>query len=412
MDHMSRHLDGTGSGHPILRCLDVLEAELDTIADTPAWSLNAEETTDAITRLEAGLARLAEVETRLIGQAETLDLPASIGAKSTAVWMARTTHLTQGEAQRRTRLATALSAHDQTRVAVAAGAVLPEQATVIAAAIDDLGDDHAGERLAAEAFLIDQAATSDAHALRRMGERLFETIDPEGADAHEAALLERQEAKARKKTEFRLNHAGDGLWRGSFVLPEVQAQMLRKALMALAAPKHVRATEGAGAYDFERPSPQKLGWAFMEYVERYPADCLPTMGGLPATIVVTADVDVLTDGVQQAGVTDTGTKVSPGQLLRLACEAKIIPAVLDKGGHVLDLGREHRFHTKAQRLALLIEQETCQHPSCDTAGAFCHVHHTHPWATGGETNTRDAVLLCPFHHHQAHANGQSYPMRT
>ncbi|MEN8675622.1 HNH endonuclease signature motif containing protein, partial [Nocardioides sp.] len=65
-----------------------------------------------------------------------------------------------------------------------------------------------------------------------------------------------------------------------------------------------------------------------------------------------------------------------------------------------------------QRLALLVEQKTCQHPSCDVAGAFCHVHHTTPWSTGGETNTCDAVLLCPFHHHQAHATGQTYPIRT
>ncbi|MAS55262.1 MAG: hypothetical protein CMJ44_11685, partial [Pimelobacter sp.] len=72
---MSRHLDGTGTGHPILACLEVLEAQLDQIAGTPAWSLNVEETTAAITRLSTGLARLAEVETRLIGQAEALDLP-------------------------------------------------------------------------------------------------------------------------------------------------------------------------------------------------------------------------------------------------------------------------------------------------------------------------------------------------
>ncbi len=89
-----------------------------------------------------------------------------------------------------------------------------------------------------------------------------------------------------------------------------------------------------------------------------------------------------------------------------------MPAVLDKAGHVLDLGSSHRFHTEPQRIALIIEQKQCQHPSCDVPGAFCHVHHTRSWSTGGGTNTRDAVLLCPFHHHQAHTHGIDYPIRT
>ena len=169
---------------------------------------------------------------------------------------------------------------------------------------------------------------------------------------------------------------------------------------------------GAGAYDHEKPTPHKLGLAFMEYIERYPTDHLPQQGGLAATVVITAPDETFAQDAQKAGHTDTGTGVSPGQLIRLACEAKIFPAALDHGGHVLDLGRGQRFHTGPQRLALLIEQKTCQHASCDVAGAFCHVHHTTTWSTGGETNTRDAVLLCPFHHHQAHATGQTYPIRT
>ncbi|WP_323794447.1 HNH endonuclease signature motif containing protein, partial [Nocardioides sp.] len=144
----------------------------------------------------------------------------------------------------------------------------------------------------------------------------------------------------------------------------------------------------------------------------YPLDQLPTMGGLAATVVVTAPADTFTGDGQKAGRTEGGIGVSPGQLIRLACEAKVLPAVLDRGGHVLDLGRAHRFHNAAQRLALIIEQKQCQHPACETAGPFCHVHHTTAWARGGETNTRDAVLLCPFHHHQTHATGQTYPMRT
>ncbi len=354
---------------------------------------------------------------RELSTAETLDLPATIGARSLSQWLSRTTRLSVGEAGRRTRLTKDLAAHDQTRQAVAAGVVLPEQATVIADAVEALDEEYAAEADRAEAYLIAEAAHFDAYRLRELGTKLVEVIDPDGAEAHEAKKLAEQEARASKATEMRFRNGGDGTVRGSFVLPALQAEMFRKALQALAAPKHVRATEGAGAYDYEKPTPHKLGLAFLEYIERYPLEKIPTMGGLAATVVITADADIFAQdaeggGAQKSGRTEGGVGVSPGQLLRLACEAKLVPAVLDKGGHVLDLGRTHRFHNAPQRLALIIEQRTCQHPACDTAGAFCHVHHTTAWAHGGTTTTRHAVLLCPFHHHQAHAQGTDYPLRT
>ena len=409
---MNRHLDDIGTGHPILGFLDLLERGLDDIAETPAWSLNAAETSVAISRLVADLARLAELEARSLCQAKTLDLPGEIGARSLSSWLAKQTRMTGGEAARRIRLAKTLNTHPQTKQAVATGAVLPEQAAVIGQAVDRLDDEYAGERDEAEAYLLDKAAEFDANKLAELGRRLFEVIDPDGADEHEAKLLAKQEARARKLTEFRLWTDPDGLSHGKFTLPAAQASILNKALKALAAPKHVRANEGAGAYDYEKPTPQRMGWAFMEYIERYPYDRLPKMGGMAATVVVTAEADVFTKKARKAGRTDTGVGVSPGQLLRWACEARVFPAVLDKGGHVLDLGRSHRFHTEAQRLALIIEQQTCQHPTCDTPGSFCHVHHTKAWKNDGGTNTRDAVLLCPFHHHQAHSDNIDYPIRT
>ncbi len=224
--------------------------------------------------------------------------------------------------------------------------MLPQQAVVISKAVDAL--DNTQHRDAAEAHLIKEAAHFDAHKLAELGRRILETVDPEKADEHEAKLLEKQEAKAAKKTQFRLYDDGEGLSHGRFTMPTAQAAMLRKALQALAAPKHVRATEGAGSYDYEKPTPEKLGKAFCEYVERYPADKLPSMGGINATIIVTVDVDVL-QGAHQAAHLDTGHAISPGQLRRWACEAKILPAVMDGQSHVLDLGRSKRFHTAAQR---------------------------------------------------------------
>ncbi len=96
-----------------------------------------------------------------------------------------------------------------------------------------------------------------------------------------------------------------------------------------------------------------MGHAFAEWVETYPADRLPTAGGVNATVVVTIPLQTLTGGLA-AGQLDTGAHISPGQARRLACGAGIVPAVLGAGSVVLDLGRRTRFHTAAQRTAIAL----------------------------------------------------------
>ncbi|WP_134766499.1 HNH endonuclease signature motif containing protein [Nocardioides sp. 1609] len=415
---MSKHHDDHRDGHPVARFVALLEAELAVLVDAPAWSLDAAATADLVPRLAQVVAGVQELEARVIGQAGVLDLPGTIGARSLTAWLARVTRVTGGEASRKVRLAGDLAAHEATRVAMASGRVHAEQARVIVAAVGDLdGQHHLRDK--AEEHLLGEAAHHDAHDLKTLGRRILETIDPDQADEHEAKLLEAEEARARKRTTFTLWDDGEGLAHGRFTMPSAQASVLRKALAAIAAPKHVRATGGAGTYDHERPTPERLGQAFCEYVERYPTDRLPTMGGTSATVVVTMTLETLRGGLAAAHL-DTGAAVSPGQARRMACEAGIIPAVLDGQGHVLDLGRKRRFHTPAQRLSIGLEQQHCQHPTCTTPAAYCHTHHTVPWSEGGRTDTRDAVLLCPFHHHRIHggvrddtrATVASYPLRT
>ena len=62
-------------------------------------------------------------------------------------------------------------------------------------------------------------------------------------------------------------------------------------------------------------------------IQRYPAKRLPQAGGLNATVVVLMPLETLMGGLKAAQL-DTGETISPGQARRLACEARIIPAVL------------------------------------------------------------------------------------
>ncbi|HEX6249662.1 MAG TPA: DUF222 domain-containing protein, partial [Nocardioidaceae bacterium] len=152
----------------------------------------------------------------------------------------------------------------------------------------------------------------------------------------------------------------------------------------------------------EIPYPVRLGHGLMDLVERLPKDILPTTGAIAATIVVTMTLDQLRTGLGACAL-DTGTEVSAAQVRRLACEAGIIPAVLGGESEPLDVGRERRFHTKAQRIAIHLRDGGCPIEGCDRPSAWTHAHHTTAWADGGHTNLADGISPCAYHHHLLHS---------
>lgn len=103
-----------------------------------------------------------------------------------------------------------------------------------------------------------------------------------------------------------------------------------------------------------------------------------------------------------AAVLDTGDRVAAHTARRLACEAGIVPVVLDGKGQVLDQGRAQRFFTRAQVIALGARDGGCTAEGCRTAAWFCHAHHDDPWSTGGRTDLARGRLLCPSHHRRVH----------
>ena len=280
-----------------------------------------------------------------------------------------------------------------------------EQAEEILRAIGELPADLDPDQVAqAEAHLIGEAQHHDANDIKRLGRRLLEVIDPDAADAHDAALLEKEEADARAACRLIMWDDGHGRVHGRFTLPTLEGAALKKALQAIAAPKHQAATQGPlGPLGERKPGPERMGRAFGEYVTRYPTDGLPKAGGLNATLIVTVSLDALRGGLKAAHL-DTGQTISAALARRLACEAGIIPAVLDGQSRVLDLGRKRRFHNHAQRVVATLEQHGCTVEGCDTPPGMCHLHHPIPWSQGGGTD-RDALMLCPKHHRTAHDPG-------
>ncbi|WP_367650380.1 DUF222 domain-containing protein [Nocardioides sp. zg-DK7169] len=382
---------------------------LDGVAGSSVLALGEVEAGAALLDLDVEMARLQELRLRVAAQAHAVEVGDAEGATSTASWWAHHSRLTRPETHRLMRLARALDTgdHDLVREALAAGRIHVDQAQVIVDAVDDLPADLVDEttRARAEEFLVEQAGEHDAITLRRLAKRLVEVAAPEQADAAEAARLEREEAAARAAARLTMSDDGHGKTHGRFTIPTHHAAMLRAALLAIAAPKHQQAVNGAGTMAGERrPGPERLGHAFCDYLERYPTDRLPEAGGVAATIVVTMPLESLLGGLRAAHL-HTGETISATEARRLACEAGLVPAVLDGQGRPLDVGRRRRLHTKTHRIALAIRDGGCTAEGCDWPPGLCHAHHDLPWSQGGGTSVDGGRLLCPRHHARAHDPG-------
>jgi hypothetical protein len=128
---------------------------------------------------------------------------------------------------------------------------------------------------------------------------------------------------------------------------------------------------------------------------------LPESGGEKPQIVVTMRWEDLRDQVGH-GLLDTGDLLTPDTVRRLACDARIIPAVL--GGHrqVLDVGRARRLIDGPLRRAPVLRDKGCTWPGCDRPPRWTDGHHIRHWSDGGPTSLDNAVLLCGHHHREIH----------
>lgn len=88
------------------------------------------------------------------------------------------------------------------------------------------------------------------------------------------------------------------------------------------------------------------------------------------------------------------------------CDAGTVEIHTDRGGSVLDLGRESRLFNGRQRTVLKVRDGGCVWPGCDRPPWSTEAHHSEEWyADHGKTDIADGVLLCRFHHLLLHNNG-------
>jgi hypothetical protein len=125
-----------------------------------------------------------------------------------------------------------------------------------------------------------------------------------------------------------------------------------------------------------------------------------------ATVVVHADVWLLTgEGAGPAEI-DGGPVVAAETARRLACDGRVQLVVNDGQGRSVGVGRTTR--TVPPWLARLVRRRDggCRFPGCDRE-RWIDAHHVVHWGhgQGGRTDLGNLVSLCRVHHRQVHEGG-------
>jgi hypothetical protein len=130
-------------------------------------------------------------------------------------------------------------------------------------------------------------------------------------------------------------------------------------------------------------------------------------------VSVLIDLQTLTDSVHDHSLCETadGNPLPPQTVRRLCCDAEILPIVLGGNGEVLDVGREQRLATQAQRRALRAMYRTCAYPGCQVGFDACRIHHVTWWDDLGPTALENLLPLCSVHHHLVHEGGWSLSLQ-
>jgi len=230
-----------------------------------------------------------------------------------------------------------------------------------------------------------------------LGRRVLEVLAPDVAEAHEAKLLEREEHEAWDKAAITHRRLGNGRSRAVMTLPDAAMDRWLTQLHAFTSPRREN-----GVPPSERvPYPRKLAHAFTALLER-----IPEALAAPARRHHHGR-----SGDDRPGPAHRRPRDRPphdrnpdhrgrGEAAGLRC--RDLAGGAGREVPTVGPGPGQPVLSPAQRKALAIRDRECRAEGCDIPATWCEAHHLDPWGKNGNTDLDRGVLLCNFHHHQAH----------
>lgn len=336
----------------------------------------------------------------VLAAADASDAARQIGEPSLTAVVARESGVSRRDAGQQVRLATRLTTAQATRETLGRPGMSTQKARMITDAMDQLPCDLTpAQRDHIESDLAHAAPEMSLEQFRIKARRALEPVDVDRANQIENAQLDRDETHQAKLVEFWIGRpdATTGMVAFGGKVDPLTADILRSAIDARTSP---RSRKDVGP----RPDAQLVaGEAFCDLITHLPVDHLGNHGGVAATLMITISEDSLRGRTDEAGVTEHGTRISAPALRQLACNAGILPAVFGGDSLPLDLGREKRDFSAAQRRALAQRDRGCAHPGCDRPPGWTEAHHIAWWERdGGTSDMINGVLLCAHHHRLVH----------
>ncbi|TFC21979.1 HNH endonuclease signature motif containing protein [Cryobacterium glucosi] len=133
-----------------------------------------------------------------------------------------------------------------------------------------------------------------------------------------------------------------------------------------------------------------------------PTDAVPTEAPSPAADAA-ANPETEAPALQPGVIEGTAVTVSTETLERNLYDTGILDVTFDGHGSGVDLGREQRTFSPAQRAALSLRDGGCMWPGCDRPPSWTETHHIHHWKDDtGQTNLDHGILLCRADHLRLH----------
>jgi hypothetical protein len=331
--------------------------------------------------------RLGAVELHGLQAIDTDDVTITDTGRATRSWLIEEQLVNPGEASRRMRLARALVVYPNVDAALSRGRFSREHARVIVAGLASVPPAFLEP---VEAALIDLA---DRRTPKELGEDVEALLVACGVESSSDLAAQKRLAKRGLTIARTFN----GLRSVSGLLTPEVGEALELALSQLSQP--------AGEEDDRTPA-QRRHDAVGELADHFLSHAdLPAVNGERPRIVVTIDYDALVNDLTNAwGRLPSGATISPQTARRLACDADLIPAVLNARGDVLDIAVGSRsFSTAVRRAAWLEQGGRCAFPDCRRRTVECH--HIVWWTRGGASTLDNAAWLCAFHHWLVHERG-------
>jgi hypothetical protein len=249
---------------------------------------------------------------------------------------------------------------------------------------------------AAEDDLADKATLYTASELGDYARTLIDRLDQDGADDDPPAQV----------NSLVLRPRADGS--GGKITADLDALLFETVAAAIDAAAKPLTKEDDRSMT-ERQA-EGLGEICGSVMTHGSTEVLPACGGERPHLSVIIRLEDLERRARGA-VLDFGARLSPAQVRLLACDARVVPVVMNGAGQPLDVGRATRTVPDGLRRAVAARDRGCAHRGCRRSASWCEIHHLIPWESGGDTSLDNCAMLCRQHHRLMHQPGWTVRMR-